>query len=163
MSWWRLPYPRNNKHESECIKTENYVLKFVAKKCLKRVSVDMKELSHSNVTGEVLGAAFEVHRVLGAGFLEKVYEAALIHELQLRGMQVQNQIPVPIHFKSILVGTHILDLLIEDSVIVELKAVKELADIHTAVVLSYLAATHLTVGLLLNFGKPSLEFKRIVR
>lgn len=78
-------------------------------------------------------------------------------------MQVQRQVGVPVYYKGVLVGKHVLDLLVDDQVIVELKAVKELADIHSAIVLSYLAATGLAVALLLNFGRPSLQHKRLVR
>jgi GxxExxY protein len=118
---------------------------------------------HSALAGAIIGAAQEVHRVLGTGFLESVYEEALAHELRLQGLQVQRQVQVPIFYKEVSVGKHVLDLLVDDKVIVELKAVSEVAEVHTAIVLSYLAATKLEVALLINFGKPSLQCKRIVR
>lgn len=121
-----------------------------------------EDLRHSAVTREIIGAAFEVHRVLGMGFLESVYEQALAHELKLRQIVVERQVEVPIYYKNVLVGSHVLDLLVDNEVIVELKAIKELADAHSAVVLSYLAATKRGVALLLNFGKPSLQHKRLV-
>ena len=95
--------------------------------------------------------------------MESVYEEALTHELRRRQIQVERQVEVPIYCKDRLVGTHILDLLVENKVVVELKAVKEFADIHSAIVLSYLTATHKRVALLVNFGRPSLQYKRIVR
>jgi GxxExxY protein len=126
------------------------------------ISLSEQDLRHADVTRVILGAAFEVHQVLGAGFLESVYEEALTHELTLRGMKVQRQLEVPVHYKGMLVGTHVLDLVVEDKVVVEMKAVKELAEIHSAMVLSYLSATRLPVALLLNFGKQSLQHRRLV-
>jgi GxxExxY protein len=123
----------------------------------------MSEMVHADITEAILGAAFEVHRTLGPGFLESIYEEALAHELELRGMAFQRQVSVPILYKNETVGIHVIDLIVNDQVIVELKAITELADIHKAVVLSYLAATKRRVALLMNFGQPSLAFKRIVR
>jgi GxxExxY protein len=123
----------------------------------------MSEIVHADITEAILGAAFEVHNTLGPGFLESIYEEALARELGLRGMAFQRQVSVPILYKNETVGTHVIDLIVDDQVIVELKAITELADIHKAVVLSYLAATKRKVALLINFGQPSLTFKRIVR
>jgi GxxExxY protein len=123
----------------------------------------MSEIVHADITEAILGAAFEVHNTLGPGFLESIYEEALARELGLRGMAFQPQVSVPILYKNETVGTHVIDLIVDDQVIVELKAITELADIHKAVVLSYLAATKRKVALLINFGQPSLTFKRIVR
>lgn len=123
----------------------------------------MGDLLHATVTEQILGAAFEVHSALGPGFLEAVYEEALCHELQLRGVPFQRQVQVPILYKDVEVGTHVIDLLVNDQVVVELKAITELANVHQVIVLSYLAATKRSVALLINFGQPSLAFKRMVR
>ncbi|MFZ5824582.1 MAG: GxxExxY protein [Bacillota bacterium] len=123
----------------------------------------MGGLLHASVTKEILGAAFAVHKELGPGFLETVYEAALMHELTLRKIPFARQVRIPIKYKNIMIGEHVLDLIVDDKVVVELKAIAELADVHTSVVISYLAATKLRVALLINFGKSSLEFKRIAR
>lgn len=118
---------------------------------------------HGDLTKRVMGAAFEVHNGLGTGFLESIYEEALAYELRVLGINFQRQFNVPIYYKGRIVGEHRLDLLVEEQVVVELKAIKDLADIHTSILLSYLAATRLPVALLLNFGKSSLQYKRLVR
>lgn len=118
---------------------------------------------HADITEQILGAAFEVHNELGPGFLESVYEEAMYHELALRGVPCQRQVQIPIHYKNIEVGKHVIDLLVNDQVVVELKAITELADVHKVILLSYLAATKRPVGLLINFGQPSVIYKRIVR
>lgn len=118
---------------------------------------------HEEITGRILGAAFEVHSQLGPGFLESVYEEALAHELGQRGIPYQRQVEVPIWYKGKLVGKHRLDLLVEETVIVELKQVQELAAVHKAITLAYLTATGLSVALLINFAKPSLDFKRLIK
>lgn len=123
----------------------------------------MKELLHSGVTRRILAAAFTVHKALGPGFLEAVYEQALAVELDFHGIAFQRQVSVPVHYRSRVVGTHRLDLVVESVVIVELKTVTELIDIHMAIVRSYLTAADLKVALLLNFAQPSLQVKRLVR
>ncbi len=114
------------------------------------------ETLHPNVTSRILDAAIEVHRVLGPGFLEAVYEAALAHEFDLRGICYERQKPIPVAYKQIIAGEHRLDFLVENKVVVELKAVKDFEDIHIATTLSYLRATEKRVGLLINFNKPRL-------
>lgn len=123
----------------------------------------MVNYPHSDITGDIIGAAFAVHNTLGPGFLENVYESALALELQHRGIPFQRQVEVPITYRNQKVGSHVPDLIVSNKVIVELKAVKELADIHTAVALAYLAATGLPVALLLNFRKQRLEYRRVAR
>jgi GxxExxY protein len=121
------------------------------------------DLPHQGITSDILGAAFDVHRALGPGFIEKVYEKALIHELQDRGLNVRSQVDVPIYYRGVAVHSHRLDLLVESLVVVEIKAIDALADIHDAILLSYLKATNLEVGLLLNFATMSLTYRRRVR
>jgi GxxExxY protein len=113
---------------------------------------------------EVIGAAIEVHRTLGPGYLESVYEEALCVELQLRDIPFGQQVDVAIDYKGRLVGSGTMDIVVGDAVVVELKAVETLAPIHTAQVLSYLKATKRKVGLLINFNAEVLRLgiKRIV-
>jgi len=111
---------------------------------------------------KIIGAAVEVHRELGPGFLENIYEEALKLDLKEHGLRFECQKEIQIEYLGVVVGLHRLDLVIENEIIVELKAVKELADIHFAQLRSYLKATGLKIGLLLNFAKPTLEIKRIV-
>jgi GxxExxY protein len=113
---------------------------------------------------EVIGAAIEVHRYLGPGFLEGVYEEALVMELALRGIPFERQRPVPVSYKEQNVGEGRVDLLVGTELLVDLKAVETLAPIHKAQVISYLKATGLHLGLLINFNVPILRagIQRIV-
>ncbi|NDJ54223.1 MAG: GxxExxY protein [Chloroflexi bacterium] len=104
----------------------------------------------------------EVHRVLGPGFLEVVYQRALEHELALKAVPYTPQKLIRVHYKGTFVADHYLDLLVSDAVVVELKAVERLLSIHTAQTLSYLKAARKRVGLLINFGTKSLDFRRLV-
>ncbi len=106
---------------------------------------------------EVIGAAIEVHRHLGPGFLESVYEEALVIELTLRGIPFERQRPVPVSYKERNVGEGRVDLLVAQELLVELKAVETLAPIHKAQVISYLKAMGLHLGLLINFNVPVLR------
>lgn len=117
---------------------------------------------YEDITEKILGAAFAVHNGLGAGFVDSVYEEALCHELGLRNIPFARQVKVDVLYKDTVVGTHRIDLIVDEEVVVELKAMKEVADIHTAVVLSYLAATRLPVALLLNFKRSRLDYRRYV-
>ncbi len=103
-----------------------------------------------------------MHRELGPGFIETVYENALAIELRARDLQHARQLHVPVVYRGVEVGLHRLDLLVDDTIVVELKAMKEIADAHFAVVRSYLRASGCTHGLILNFAKPTLEVKRVV-
>lgn len=115
------------------------------------------------ITETIIGAAFEVSRLMGHGFLEVVYRRSLGHELALRGLRWREEAPYHIAYKGKQVGSYVADLLVEETVIVELKAVEALNPQHVGQVLNYLKAADLTVGLLLNFGKPRLEVKRVLR
>jgi len=114
------------------------------------------------LTERIISAAIEVHKSLGPGFLESIYENALCRELSQQGIKFIRQQEIEVRYKDEVVGVHRIDLIIEGKVIVELKAIKNFEDIHYAQLLSYLKATRLKVGLLLNFGKPILNIKRIV-
>jgi GxxExxY protein len=114
-------------------------------------------------TYAVIGAAMEVHRVLGCGFLEAVYQEALEIELERRGVPFQRQVELPVRYKDRLLNkTYCADLIVYEALIVELKALSRLGGIEEAQVLNYLKATGLEVGLLLNFGARSLEYRRLV-
>lgn len=120
------------------------------------------EFHREDRVGRVTGAAIEVHRTLGPGFLESVYENALRIELRRREIPYVGQVAVPIVYQGIEVGSHILDLLVEDQLVVELKSLKRLDDIHFVVLKSYLKAVERELGLLLNFSGTTLAIKRVV-
>lgn len=112
------------------------------------------------LTSLILEAAFEVSNELGIGFLESVYEGALFLALKAKGLEVERQLPIRVCFRGEPVGQFYADLVVDDKVVLELKAVKALAPEHHAQVLNYLKATGRPVALLLNFGVPKLEFRR---
>jgi GxxExxY protein len=114
------------------------------------------------LSGRIIEAAINVHRALGPGFLESVYENAIKVAFSKTGVSFEYQKEVPILYEGVEVGLHRCDLIVEQEIIVELKAVKALEDIHFAQVRSYLKATKLRVGLLMNFNSPTLVVKRIV-
>ncbi|MEQ8820092.1 MAG: GxxExxY protein [Sumerlaeia bacterium] len=111
-----------------------------------------------DVTNQVIGAAIEVHRALGPGLLESIYEECLSHELKLRGLGFQRQVPLPIRYKDLeLPDSYRMDLVVENLVVIELKSVIKLEPIHKAQLLTYLKLSRLPVGLLLNFNTPVLK------
>jgi GxxExxY protein len=114
------------------------------------------------LTETIIGCAYAVANALGNGFLEKVYENALTHELRKRGLQVEQQRPIPVYYDQVAVGDYLADLLVQDSILVELKTVKNIEDIHKAQCIHYLKATGLQLCLLINFGTPRVQIKRIV-
>jgi len=121
-----------------------------------------KVLEYEALTEKIIGCAIEVHKKLGPGFLESIYENALIIELQRKNLKVEQQREVLIKYDGMEVGRHRLDLIVDETVVVELKAVKNIEDIHFAIVKSYLKATGKEHGLLINFSKPVLEVKRVI-
>jgi GxxExxY protein len=118
---------------------------------------------HEDLTAKALEACFEVVKELGAGFLESVYEKAMLIALQQRGLSVKAQFPLAVKFRGQVVGEFYADLLLEDKVIIELKAVRALTPEHQAQLINYLNATGIDVGLLVNFGNPKLEYRRFRR
>ena len=116
----------------------------------------------NDVTYAINGAVFEINKILGPGFLEKVYENALVFELEKRGVKAESQVPIKVLYKRKVVGEYVADLLVEDKVIVELKTVEALDKIHEAQLLNYLKATGIRVGMLVNFKHPRAEIKRMV-
>ena len=117
---------------------------------------------HQELTREIIAAAYEVHRELGSGFLEKVYENALVLELTQRGLKIKPQAEITVHYRGDSVGIYYADLLVNDAVICELKAVEAINKVHQAQLLHYLKATGIKVGLLLNFGPRRVDVKRMV-
>jgi len=118
---------------------------------------------HDPLTEVVIGLVFQVANALGAGFLEKVYENALAIELQGAGLTVQQQVPITVAYRGQVVGNFLADLLVEERLLIELKACKALEGIHTAQALNYLKATGLHTCLLINFGTPKPQIKRLSR
>jgi len=122
----------------------------------------MDDYKYSDITKEIIGAAYEVHNTLGSGFLEKVYQNALMVELKLRKIGAEAEKPITVHYRGEMVGNYIADIVVEDKIIVEVKAIKALSEIHEVQLVNYLTATGIEVGLLLNFGK-SVEVKRRIK
>lgn len=122
-----------------------------------------RELRHREITERIIGAAIAVHKELGPGFLESAYEEALAVEFALSGIQFIRQKPIPLFYKEHHIGERRLDFLAENVIVVELKAISALEDIHFAIGRSYLKATNLEDGLLLNFATSPLTIKRIGR
>ena len=115
----------------------------------------------NEITQKIIGAAYTVGNELGSGFLEKVYENAMMIELEKLGVKAKNQFPLKVYYKGIVVGDYIADLFVENSVIVELKSTKNTDGIHKVQLLNYLKASNKQVGLLINFGTPRVTVERI--
>ena len=112
---------------------------------------------HESLTGEILKCFYKVYNTLGYGFLEKVYENALYHELIKNGIACKKQVPLKVLYDGVLVGDYFADLIVDDLIIIELKASENIIDDHKYQLINYLKATHIEVGLLLNFGlKPQI-------
>ena len=116
----------------------------------------------NKLSEKIIGCAFKVHNTLGCGFLEKVYENALTHDLRKSSLSVEQQKPIQVVYDGIVVGDYVADILVESAVILELKATKVIDGIHEAQLLNYLKATGLNLGLILNFGSPKLQIRRLV-
>ena len=121
-----------------------------------------KDFSLQPVTQQLLGAAFEVHNVLGYGFLERVYQQAMQVELKARGVKVELEPKIKVQFKGLIVGDYAADLLVEDKIIVELKTDPAYQALHEAQLLNELRGTGIKVGYLINFGRERVEYKRMV-
>jgi len=111
---------------------------------------------------KIIGAAYKISNSLGSGFLEKVYENALAHELRKENIKIDQQKSIKVYYDSIVVGDYFADLIVADEVIVELKTAKQIGNAHLAQTLNYLKATGLNLGLIINFGNPRVEIKRVV-
>lgn len=122
-----------------------------------------KDLIHKEITDKILRASFEVVNELGAGFVESVYEKALMIVLRQLGLNAESQVSIDVMFRGEPIGEFYADILVNGKVIIELKAVKTLVPEHQAQVINYLKATGIEVGMLINFGNPKLEYKRLTR
>jgi GxxExxY protein len=126
------------------------------------MDTDKHRWEMNKITETVIGAAYQVGNTLGSGFLEKVYENALAIEIRKSGLQAVQQHPINVKYEDVIVGEFVADLLVQTEVLIELKAVKALDEIHLAQCLNYLKATGLRICLLINFGNPKVEIKRIM-
>ena len=117
---------------------------------------------YTEQTGKIIGCAMEVHSILGNGFQEVIYQRALAKEFYLQGVNFAREFEMPIDYKGDNIGSRRVDFLVEELISVELKAVIQLEDVHLAQAINYLEAYHLEVGLLINFGTRSLQFKRLI-
>jgi GxxExxY protein len=126
------------------------------------MDADTRREKLDQITETIIGCCYTVISTLGSGFLEKVYENALAHEIRKSGLKALQQYPVKVMYDGIEVGDYVADILVDAHIIVELKAIKALDNIHRAQCLNYLKATSYSVCLLVNFGNPKLEVRRIV-
>jgi len=122
----------------------------------------MADIIYKELSYQIMGAAFEVHNILGYGFLEKVYERALVKELLLRGIPVETQKEIKVFYKQEEIGIYCADIVVNNHILSELKAVEKLNSTHKAQVLNYLKATGFKLGLLINFGREKIEHERLV-
>ena len=122
----------------------------------------MSGLDDEKLIEEIIGAAYEVRKRLAQGYLESTYENALIVELQMRGLFVENQVSMKVDYKGVVVGVFKADLLVEKRVIIEIKAVSQLNKIHELQLVNYLTTTHIDHGILVNFGGDKFEVKRLL-
>ncbi|MCP4553651.1 MAG: GxxExxY protein [Bacteroidetes bacterium] len=120
-----------------------------------------KEYKHSELTGKIIGCAMKVHSALGNGFQEVIYQRALVIEFSLDNIAFKREFEMPIHYRNEHIGTRRVDFLVEGEISVELKALTKLEDVHFAQAINYLEAYNLEIGLLINFGETSLNFKRL--
>jgi len=131
--------------------------------CRLNIGINMnEEYKYKDLTHKIIGCAMEVHKFLGNGFQEVIYQRALAIELSKAGLNFQRELEMPIYYKDEHIGTRRVDFLVEDLIMVELKAITGLEKVHLAQALNYLEAYKLEIGLLINFGSTSLQFKRII-
>lgn len=131
-------------------------------KIVQKQAVETVEYPYKELTQKVIGAAMEVHRNLGCGFLESVYEAALAVEFRNQKVLFEQQRPIDVYYKDSVVKQFFCDFLVDEVLIVELKVIRQLTDVEVGQVLNYLKATNMKLGLLLNFGTRSLGYKRVI-
>ncbi|MDR0981673.1 MAG: GxxExxY protein [Culturomica sp.] len=121
-----------------------------------------EQYKYSDITGKIIGCAIEVHKILGTGFPEVIYQRALAKEMAIQGLHFAREFEMPIFYKDEHIGIRRVDFLVEEVVSVELKAVTTLEDVHLAQAINYLEAYNLEIGMLINFGAKSLQFKRLI-
>lgn len=122
-----------------------------------------EQYKHSALTGKIIGCALEVHKALGNGFQEVVYQRALAIELGLQGVSFEREKEMPLSYKGYDIGTRRVDFFVEELIMVEIKAVIQLDDVHLAQAINYLEAYNMEVGLLINFGSRKMDFKRVMK
>ncbi|MCS5423136.1 MULTISPECIES: GxxExxY protein [Psychrilyobacter] len=122
----------------------------------------MKEFLYKELSYEIIGLAMEVHRELGTGFLEKVYENALMILFEEKNLKSRQQEPIKISFRNKIIGDYIADIIVEDKIILELKCTSKIIEVHKAQIANYLKATGKKIGIIINFGNKSLEIERVV-
>ncbi|MGD9929559.1 MAG: GxxExxY protein [Mangrovibacterium sp.] len=121
------------------------------------------EFPLSELTGRIIGCAMEVHKILGNGFQEVIYQRALSIELNKQNLNHEREKEMPLHYKGFDIGTRRVDFFVENAIMVEIKAVKGLEDVHLAQAINYLEAYNMPIGLLINFGNTSLQLKRVMK
>jgi len=121
-----------------------------------------KDFKYTELTGKIIGCAMEVHKILGNGFQELVYQRAMAIEMQIQGLPFNREFVMPVYYKSRQIHTRRVDFLVDTIISVELKAVSAMDDSHLAQGINYLEAYNLEIGLLINFGSKSLQFKRLI-
>ena len=124
--------------------------------------MDKQEYKHSDITGNIIGCSMQVHKVLGNGFQEVIYQRALAIEMIKQDLSFQRELEMPIYYDDQKIGTRRVDFLVDEKIMVELKALTKLEDLHLAQAVNYLEAYYLEIGLLINFGAKSLEFRRVI-
>lgn len=117
---------------------------------------------YSELTSKIIGSSMEVHKILGNGFQEVIYQRALAKEMNIQGLSFAREFEMPIYYKEEQIGTRRVDFLVENVISVEIKALIKTEDVHLAQAINYLEAYNLEIGLLINFGEKSLEFKRLI-
>lgn len=122
-----------------------------------------EQYKYSELTGKMIGCAMEVHKILGNGFQEVIYQRALAKEMNLQGIEYSREHEMQIYYKGDEIGTRRVDFFVEGKIMVEIKAVIQLDDVHLAQAINYLEAYNMEVGLLINFGSKSLQFKRVMK
>ncbi|MDO5509494.1 MAG: GxxExxY protein [Weeksellaceae bacterium] len=122
-----------------------------------------EKYKYSELTGKIIGAAMEVHKYLGNGFQEVVYQRALSIELNMQNIAHEREKEMPLQYKGYDIGTRRVDFFVDEKIMVEIKAIKELEDVHLAQAINYLEAYNMQIGLLINFGNTSLQFKRVMK
>jgi GxxExxY protein len=121
-----------------------------------------KDLKYADITHAIIGCAMEVHKILGNGFQEVIYQRALAIELDKQNMVFVRELEMPVYYKEVDIGSRRVDFFVADKILVELKAIIQLEDVHLAQALNYLEAFNMEAGLLINFGAKSLQFKRLI-
>ena len=127
-----------------------------------RMTANNTNIIYPELSYKIMGAVFDVHNALGPGFLESIYEKALMEELSGKGLKVKTQIIIDVLYKNKKIGVHKLDLIVEDKVVIELKTVERFAIHHKAQLTSYLKASKYKLGILVNFSKAKIEYHRVV-